>query len=111
MAPRSRKSRCSAMDAKKFATFEDLLAVPASQRAELINGELIYHAQPSQRHGQAQRSLGSILDPFGRKGGGGGPGGWWIVTEAGVRYAPSTACRHDLAGWKRECLPALLDEE
>ncbi len=86
------------MDAKEPATIDDLLAVPATKRAELINGELIYHAQPSQRHGQAQRSLGSVLDPFGRKSGGDLPGGWWIITEAGVRCAPNTACRHDLAG-------------
>lgn len=99
------------MDARKFATFEDLLAVPETQRAELINGELVYHAQASQRHGQAQRALGSVLDPFARKAGGGGPGGWWIVTEAGVRYASNIACRHDLAGWRRERLPELLEDE
>jgi Uma2 family endonuclease len=93
------------------ATIEDLLAVPESQRAELINGDLIYHPQPFPRHGQAQRSLGSILGPFGRKSGEEGPGGWWILTEAGVRYATNAACRHDLAGWKRERLPMLLDDE
>ena len=99
------------MDAKKLATVEDLLSIPEDQRAELINGELIHHGQASFRHGQAQRSLGVVLDPFGRKGGGDGPGGWWIVTEAGVRYSPYTACRHDLAGWKRTRLPVPPDEE
>jgi Uma2 family endonuclease len=99
------------MDAKKLYTIDDLVALPESQPAELIHGELIIYGQPSLRHGKAQRSLGSLLDPFDRKGDGHGPGGWWIITEAGVRYSPNTACRHDLAGWKRERLPTLLDEE
>jgi len=99
------------MDAKKFATIDDLLSVPEEHRAELINGDLIYHGQASPRHGKAQRTLGGILDPFDRKGGTGGPGGWWILTEAGVRYSLRTACRHDLAGWKRDRLPLLPDDE
>lgn len=98
------------MDAKKLATVEDLLLVPEDQRVELINGEVIYHSQPLPRHGRAQAALGGLLNPFDRKGGGDGPGGWWILTEAGVRYSVHTACIHDLAGWRRERMPELLDE-
>jgi Uma2 family endonuclease len=98
------------MDAKKLATMDDLLSLPDEQRAELINGELIYHSQPLPRHGSAQRAVGSALDLFHRKGGGDGPGGWWILTEAGVRYSVRNACIHDLAGWRRERMPELLDE-
>jgi len=98
------------MDAKKLATFEDLLSVPEDQRAELINGEIIYNALPTvQRHGIAQGELRGILHPLSRRGGG-GDGGWWIVTEAGVRYSAHDACVHDLAGWKRQRMPEPLDD-
>ena len=98
--------------AKKLATVEDLLSIPEEKRVELMDGEIIYHGQPLQRHGASQGNLGAILNPFARRdGGSGGPGGWWIVVEAGVRYGIHTACRHDLAGWRRGRLPELLDEE
>src|SRR5207244_2968149 len=63
---------------------------------------------PRPRHGLAATRIGGDLElPFGR-GRSGGPGGWWIVFEPELHLD-----RHvlvpDLAGWRRERLPALPD--
>ncbi len=89
-------------------TIEDWLAQPEDARLELIDGELIAKAAPTLDHGRAQRLIGSrIGDPFDRKPGGpGGPGGWWIGSEIDV-VMDGRGYRPDLAGWRRERMPAL----
>jgi Uma2 family endonuclease len=99
-------------EAKKLATKEDLLSLPDEKRPELINGEIVYESQPLPKHGRSQKRLGSTLEKYDSpRGGGEKPGGWWIITEAGIDYGFRNCCRHDLAGWRRDRLPELPDEE
>ena len=91
----------------KPATYEDLLQVPEHRVAEILNGELHTHPRPSPRHARAASALGGKLsDPFdiGR----GGPGGWWILGEPEI-HLDDQVIVPDLAGWRRERLPALPD--
>ncbi|WP_437726385.1 Uma2 family endonuclease [Sorangium sp. So ce861] len=89
------------------ATLADWLAEPDDRGAELIRGRLVYKAVPSPEHGRAQRKLGALLDAFdGRPGEGGRPGGWWLSTEVDVELF-GEGVRPDLAGWRRDRVPAL----
>jgi Uma2 family endonuclease len=91
--------------ARRRATYEDLLAVPDSLIAEIIDGELITSPRPAIIHRQAASTLGADLHgPFQR--GHGGPGGWWILYEPELHLGEHVLVP-DLAGWCRENLPAL----
>jgi Uma2 family endonuclease len=92
-------------------TIADWLALPDDSRFELIDGELVEKAAPTFEHGTAQTLVaGTLAGSFHhRSGGPRGPGGWWIVTEVDVvldgrGYLP------DVAGWRRERVPAALKE-
>lgn len=83
-------------------------AVP--QGHEVINGELI-EKQTSGEHGYAQAGLcGFLSGPFGRRSSGGPPerpGGWWLETEVLIEFGgPKQRLRPDLAGWRRDKVPA-----
>ena len=92
-------------EAKKFATYKDLLNVPEHLLAEIIAGELITSPRPGQRHILASSSLGEeITGPFQK--GKGGPGGWWILDEPEI-HLQGDILVPDLAGWKKELLPNL----
>ena len=59
--------------AKKPATYENLLQVPAHQVAEIIRGQLVTYPRPGPRHALASTLLGDeLVSPFGK--GRGGPG-------------------------------------
>ncbi len=94
--------------ARKSATLDDLLAIPAEARFhELLGGELVRKATPSGEHGNAQGGvIGSLRSPFQRPPGRGGPGGWWIGTEIEVLLGADVA-RPDVVGWRREHSPAM----
>lgn len=95
------------MEAKKYATYEDILSAPANVIAEIIDGQLITMPRPSPKHSRAQSALGGELFPPFDKGSGGGPGGWifldepelWLSTEAGPR---GNYLVPDIAGWRRD---------
>lgn len=90
---------------KMPVTYEDLLNVPAHLVAEIIDGTLITHPRPAPRHARASSSLGDeLLSPFDK--GRGGPGGWWILDEPELHLGADILVP-DLAGWRRERLPAL----
>jgi Uma2 family endonuclease len=88
-------------------TVADWLALPADARVELIDGELVEKAVPAFEHGLAQsNTAASIGGPYNRKPGGPtGPGGWWIATEVDV-LLDGRIYRPDIAGWRRERVPA-----
>jgi Uma2 family endonuclease len=91
--------------ATRAATYEDLLQVPENRVAEIIHGQLVTHPRPAPRHARASSSLGGVLvNPFDL--GRGGPGGWWILDEPEPHLGPHVLVP-DLAGWRRERLPAL----
>jgi Uma2 family endonuclease len=98
--------------AKKSATLADYLSIPECERDhEILDGELVQRAQPTQRHGYSQLRFGAVLDPYQRKSGGppDRPGGWWILSEPDLVLGESLV-RPDVAGWRRERVPVLSDE-
>jgi Uma2 family endonuclease len=91
--------------AARRATYDDLLAVPANQIAEILNGVLVTHPRPGALHARAASRLGAALDgPFDR--GKGGPGGWVILDEPELHLHGSVVVP-DLAGLRRERMPAV----
>ena len=93
--------------ARRRATYEDLCQVPDHKVAEILDGELIVSPRPALRHASASSGLGGHLwGPF--HGGRGGPGGWWILDEPELHLADDVVVP-DLAGWRRERLPAVPD--
>ena len=91
--------------AKKIASIDDLLfLIDKGERAELVDGEIVYKAIPNAEHGFSATKIAQSLSPFDRKGGGGGfPGGWWIGTEIHVSYeGRPNGFLHDLVGWRRD---------
>ena len=88
------------------ATYEDLVAVPDNLVAEILDGELHASPRPGPPHAEAGSSLGMLVGPayhFGR----GGPGGWWILDEPELHFQRNVLVP-DLAGWRRERMPASL---
>lgn len=93
---------------RRPATYDDLLKVPDNLVAEILDGELFATPRPTPRHADASSGLGAALrGPFDR--GRGGPGGWRILDEPEWHVAADIVVP-DLAGWRRERLPALPDE-
>lgn len=87
------------------ATYQDVLDAPEHVVAELIEGALHLHPRPAPRHARSSSSLGmEIGSPYDR--GKGGPGGWWILDEPELHLGADVLVP-DLAGWRRERMPAL----
>jgi Uma2 family endonuclease len=94
--------------AKRPATYDDLLKVPDTLVAEILDGELHVTPRPAPKHADAGSGLGGALrGPFDR--GRGGPGGWRILFEPEL-HLNADVLVPDLAGWRRTRLPALPDE-
>lgn len=99
----------TAVTIQRGATRADLDAVPDHLRAELIDGVLYTMTRPRPRHQSlAGEIVSDLLGPFSR--GRGGPGGWWILPEPGIELPDAPEIAPDLAGWRRERLPALPAE-
>ncbi len=94
------------------ATFQDVLALPEDVRAEIINGELVVKEAATPHHSNAQSNIDTQVSWRFKKASGDGdrPGGWWILTEAEVEYETHELYLHDVAGWRRERMPALPGE-
>ena len=91
------------------ASYADIEALPPHLVGELIAGELVVSPRPALRHARAASRLGAKLGgPF-DLGEGGGPGGWQILDEPELHLGPHVLVP-DIAGWRRERLPALPDE-
>src|SRR3972149_4765320 len=85
---------------RKIATYEDLLAVPDHQVAEILDGELFASPRPAVRHAHGGSGLGvDILGQF-HYSGGGRPGGWWILFEPELHLGEDVLVP-DMAGWGR----------
>lgn len=95
------------MEARKYATYEDLLSCPDDVTAEIIMGQLYTHPRPSPKHSMSQSALGIELGaPFQKKSGG-GPGGWIFLDEPELWLSEGAGPRGnylvpDIAAWKRE---------
>ncbi len=93
--------------AKKRATYQDLYAIPERMTGEIIDGELIVSPRPSRKHVYATSALGNEIGPAYHSGRG-GPGGWIILIEPEIGLGKDILVP-DLAGWKKERLPASED--
>jgi Uma2 family endonuclease len=79
---------------------------PETMVAEIIDGELLAMPRPHRQHVHAASALGEELGPPFRRGRG-GPGGWVILDEPELRFgALPDIVIPDLAGWRRERVPA-----
>ena len=89
------------------ATYQDVADAPAHLVAELIGGTLYTHPRPAPRHATAgARLVGTLGPPFDH--GNAGPGGWRILYEPEL-HLDAEVLVPDLAGWRRERMPALPD--
>jgi Uma2 family endonuclease len=95
--------------AKKPATYADVLAAPEHVVAEVVDGELHLNPRPAKPHAAAASALGEELGPPFKRGKG-GPGGWIILDEPEVHLHADIVVP-DLAGWRVERMPELVDDE
>jgi Uma2 family endonuclease len=104
--------------ARKKATREDLRAAYGEDgRAEIIHGVIVEKPGPTREHLAAQRGhssaqrgvISALTRRFHRAVGGKWPGGWWLQPEIHVEYEEQELFCHDLAGWRRDSVPALPD--
>lgn len=95
--------------ARRRATYDDVRSVPPNRVAELIDGTLHVHPRPAKPHAAAATALGEELGPPFKRGRG-GPGGWIILDEPEIHIGEHVLVP-DLAGWRRERMPFLTDEE
>jgi Uma2 family endonuclease len=90
------------------ATYADLEKVPPHLVAEIIHGVLETHPRPVGRHLRASTRMGIVLGgPYDL--GNGGPGGWVFADEPQLRMGLHILVP-DLAAWRIERAPDLLDE-
>jgi Uma2 family endonuclease len=82
-----------------------VLAAPKNMVAELIGGELVLMPRPALPHAAAAMTLAEELGPPFKRGRG-GPGGWILLFEPELHFGDDVLVP-DLAGWRRERMPAL----
>lgn len=79
------------------------------ERAELIDGQVVYKALPGGEHASMAYSLGLAVGPFSRRKRDDGTGGWWILSEPTILYRKLRESGQkliaDLAGWRRDRCP------
>jgi Uma2 family endonuclease len=93
------------------ATMADLEALPAHVKGEIIDGVLYTQPRPRPTHQNVIMLCSlDIGDAYlGRRGR--GPGGWWILPEPGIELPDAPEISPDVAGWRRERMPELPDDE
>ena len=90
---------------RRRATYQDVLDAPEHKVAEILDGELFLSPRPAFPHASATTNLSELLGPPFRRGRG-GPGGWIILLEPEIHLGDQVVVP-DLAGWRRERLPAV----
>jgi Uma2 family endonuclease len=91
---------------KRRATYEDLMQVPDTKVAEIIDGELVVSPRPASPHAHAATLMGSdVVGPFhGDPDDPSRPGGWWILLGPELHFGDDVVVP-DWAGWRRTRLP------
>jgi len=95
--------------ARRRATYEDVLAAPPHMIAEVIDGALRLQPRPAKPHAAAASALGEELGPPFKRGRG-GPGGWILLDEPELHLGTDILVP-DMAGWRRQRMPALVADE
>jgi Uma2 family endonuclease len=87
--------------------YQQLEALPEGLTGEILNGQLHTQPRPAGPHALAEAGLAyDLIGSYGR--GGDGPGGWWILVEPEVHFiVDQEVAVPDLAGWRRERMPAI----
>jgi Uma2 family endonuclease len=90
-----------------YSLYDQLMNLPETLTGEILNGQLHAQPRPTGPHALTGSSLGDeLVGPFQK--GRGGPGGWWIIDEPEIHFVRDTEVAvPDLAGWKRERMPAV----
>jgi Uma2 family endonuclease len=89
----------------KRATYEDLLQVPDTMVAEIVDGELV--VSPAAPHALAAMEITADLAPmFHGAQARSGPGGWWILPEPELHFADDVLVP-DIAAWRCQRMPAV----
>lgn len=90
---------------KRRATYADLLRVPDTMVAEIVDGELVVSPRPATPHAFAAAEIAADLLPvFHGADARSGPGGWWILPEPELHLADDVLVP-DLAAWRCERMP------
>ncbi len=90
---------------RRRATYDDLVRVPDTKVAEIIDGELFVSPRPATPHAFAGTVLGSdLLGSFHGPPGAAHPGGWWFLFEPELHFGADVLVP-DFAGWRTERLP------
>ena len=94
--------------ARRRATYDDLMKVPEWKVAEIIDGELIVSPRPATPHAYAASRVGiDVGGTFdGPPGGSAFPGGWWLLFEPELHFGDDVLVP-ELAGWRRDRLPVM----
>jgi Uma2 family endonuclease len=90
---------------KRRATYEDLMQVPDTKVAEIIDGELIVSPRPASSHALTATRIRDVLAPFDAPPGSPPqPGGWWILLEPELHFGDDVLVP-DWAAWRRAHMP------
>ncbi len=94
--------------ARKPARYDELLEIPDTKVAEIIDGEIVVSPRPASPHAHAASGIladvhGAFHRPPGDRG---NPGGWWILMEPELHFHDDVLVP-DQAGWRRETMPTL----
>ena len=96
-----------AVQTKRRATYEDLLRVPDTMVAEIVDGELVVSPRPATPHAFAATEMAADLLPvFHGTEARSGPGGWWILPEPELHFADDILVP-DLAAWRCGRMPTV----
>jgi len=92
---------------KRRATYEDLLRVPDTMVAEIVDGELVVSPRPASPHAFAATEIAADLSPaFHGPRARSGPGGWWLLPEPELHLGDDVLVP-DLAAWRCERIPTV----
>ena len=94
---------------KRPATYEDLEALPPEKVGQIIDGELWVTPRPGSWHAWSVSALktalnGVFLTSRDER------DGWWLLREPELHFGKQVLVP-DLAGWRRERVPGLLDRD
>lgn len=92
-----------ALPPEALRRLEAWLLLPDGDRAELLDGRIVYKAMASIEHGDAVIGISGQLDGLRGPPGAGG-GGWWLSQEVDM-FLAGQGVRPDLVGWRVEKHP------